>query len=167
MIQNRKFKNAIQILEPLKDVTNEAKFLLGIAFLDSGESIERAKQEFKACLDFKPDAYIMLAICEKRSGNTNLSTQLVQDCIDKYPNYKDALLMKAQLLTEKCKYKSALEVYKECTMTPPVHAGMGDCYRSLKKYGEAIQDYTKGMKKGGLDAIVNQLRLKRAIAYSD
>ena len=75
--------------------------------------------------------------------------------------------MKAQLMTEKCKYKSALEVYKEYTMTPPVHAGMGDCYRSLKRYREAIQEYTKGMEKGGLDAIVNQLRLKRAIAYSD
>ena len=44
---------------------------------------------------------------------------------------------------------------------------MGDCYRSLKKYAEAIQEYTLGMNKGGLDAIVIQLRLKRAIAYAD
>ena len=110
----------------------------------------------------------MLAICEKRSGNSILSTQHVQECIDKYPDYKDALLMKAQLLSEKCKYKSALEVYSECPMSPLVHAGMGDCYRSLKKFAEAIQEYTKGIKKSNLqDKIINQLTLKRSIAYTD
>jgi hypothetical protein len=41
LILNKKFKNAIQLLEPLKDT--EARFLLGIAYLDSGDSIERAK----------------------------------------------------------------------------------------------------------------------------
>lgn len=76
--------------------------------------------------------------------------------------------MKAQLLSEKCKYKSALEVYSECPMSPLVHAGMGDCYRSLKKFAEAIQEYTKGIKKSNLqEKIINQLTLKRSMAYFD
>jgi tetratricopeptide (TPR) repeat protein len=53
-------------------------------------------------------------------------------------------------------------------MSPLVHAGMGDCYRSLKKFAEAIQEYTKGIKKSNLhDKIINQLTLKRSIAYTD
>ena len=93
MISQKKYKNAIAILEVLKDF--EARFLLGLALLDSGDSIERAKLEFKTCVDHKPEAFVMLAICEKKNGNLILSTQYVQDCIDKVPDYKDALLMKA------------------------------------------------------------------------
>jgi hypothetical protein len=48
----------------------EIAYLRGLCFLDSGESIKSAIESFKNC-STKPDALIMLAVCEKKSGNRN------------------------------------------------------------------------------------------------
>lgn len=75
------------------------------------------------------------------------AVQLIQDCIEKYPNYTDAYLMKAQNFMDKHKYKSALEVFEKCPLSPRVHTGMADCLMQLKRYPEAAVVYGKSIPK--------------------
>lgn len=49
---------------------DDIAYLRGLCFLDSGESIKSAIESFKICQS-RPDAFIMLALCEKKLGNRN------------------------------------------------------------------------------------------------
>ena len=59
---------------------DEIAYLRGLCFLDSGESIFFAIESFKNC-STKSDALIMLAMCEKKSGNRNAAVQWIDQCI--------------------------------------------------------------------------------------
>ena len=104
---------------------------------------DESKQKFIQASQSVPQAFIMHALCEKKAGNTNEAHRIVDDCIAKFPEYSDGYLMKAQNLLECEKYKLAIAVYQSCEQkSTTVQAGLGECYKNLKKLDTAIEHYT-------------------------
>ena len=101
----------------------------------------------------------MLAICEKRTGNQSTALQLINTCVDRFPDYKEAYIFKAFHLQQMSMFKAALNLYQTCPVSTFVYAGMGQCYRRLKKYDEAVEAFSKAIHQETKSSSIKELRL--------
>jgi len=54
--------------------------------------------------------------------------------------------MKAHNLMEQSKYKLAAGIYQACPPSPRVSSGLGTCFKMLKKFDLAVENYTYAIK---------------------
>ena len=59
----------------------------------------------------------------------------------------------------------AISVYQECPLSPRVHSGMGDCYKTLKKFDLAVSSYSKAIQLVRKPFTSVDYRLNRAICF--
>lgn len=59
----------------------------------------------------------------------------------------------------------AITVYQECPLSPRVHSGMGDCYKTLKKFDLAITSYSKAISLLKKPEMSNNDKLSRGVCF--
>jgi tetratricopeptide (TPR) repeat protein len=68
----------------------------------------------------------------------------MSNCIESFPNYQRAYVMKARCLTENGEYRQALSVYQSCDYQADskeavtIALGSADCLSKLGKYEQAL-----------------------------
>jgi tetratricopeptide (TPR) repeat protein len=68
-------------------------------------------------------------------------------------------------LKETGRYKMAITVYQECPLSPRVHSGMGDCYKTIKKFDLAATSYSKAIQLVKKPFLNVEFRLNRALCF--
>jgi tetratricopeptide (TPR) repeat protein len=59
----------------------------------------------------------------------------------------------------------AITVYQECPLSPRVHSGMGDCYKTIKKFDLAVTSYSKAVQLVKKPLLNVDYRLNRAVCF--
>ena len=125
------------------------------------------------------DIYNMLGVIYHMEEKFNDSISSFKEALDINPNYTEATLNLAVLYNDLGEYKMAKDLYSRVQTKKPSsstlnmilrgkianqHADLGDMYREIEKYSEAIEEYQKALKicPGFCD-----IRTKLGIAYRD
>lgn len=109
------------------------------------------------------DIYYMLGVISHSKGKFEQAVRYLEQSLEINPNYMEAALNLTVILNDLGHYQRAHEVYQNALKTASkagqgrldplvlsklanMHAELGDVYRSLGEYGEAIQEYEKAVR---------------------
>ena len=106
-----------------------------------------------------PDVLNMMGVIQHRDGKFNDAIAFFKEALKINPDYTEANLNLAVLLNDLGRYKESKELFahikkKTSSRLDPVlkgkvsnrHAALGDIYRSVGMFNEAIEEYQKALK---------------------
>jgi len=154
-LEKKEYENAQSLFVKASKINSsdvEPLLYKGIALM-YGNKLQEAIQSFNLVIkgnssENAKSAYILLAMINKRMGNTEGALIIVNEALEKYKSYYKALIYRGKLLAEKKNWSKAKEDFKMALRieeTANNYWALFDCEYHLKNYKEAITAYYKAI----------------------
>lgn len=140
----------------------------GFCYLAQGEE-ERAQRDFADVVQkdaaFNRNIYVLMSLSLKRTGDLNGAIRYLNRCLSLFPNFKPALLARAELSLKVQDFERARADFRQVLQDEPVHLvarrGLADALRGLGNFLEALRQYSRGISDA-TQAMEHQLEQQHA-----
>lgn len=122
--------------------------------LNSGKhqaSIMYLNECLTLCKNYSPNVYLYIAVNFKMLGNLKQAVKILEEGLQVFPNFEEAIFYKAKLLMKLGDFSQAIDSLKTCLKLNHNNElallFLGDCFRHQDKNEKAELHYRKLIQK--------------------